>query len=135
MRSRDGNSSFLLTIFSLVLSTTLSATSYYISYKTIVKDATVVSQELYISTAMKECSNSTKVEPLWLVQNDDETLKDTIEREFDTFLEYMSKHSLHVRSSQTLQNSQSQDIIELSFKPTCFTVDFNDGLVKISPTK
>jgi len=135
VRSRDGNHPFLLAICSLVLSVTLNAESFYISYKTIVKDAVVVSQKLYISPAMIECKILKNNKPLILIQNDNETLDTMINRELDLFLEYMSKHSLHVKSSQSVINSQSKDLIELSFAPTCFTVNFNDGFVRISPTK
>ena len=135
MRSRDGDSPYLFTIYALVVSTTLSASSYYISYSSLVRNATLVNDELLISKAMRPCSGKPLYRPYRLILESESDFIEVLESKREDFLEYLSHVALHVRGRSGSINATIDDEIELRFKPTCFKVDFNDGLAKITPMK
>ena len=135
MRSRDGDSPYLFTILALIVTTTLGASSYFISYKRIVHNATLVSDELLISEAMRPCSKKPLYKPYLLILEDKAHFQEALQAQKDDFITYLSHVALHVKSRYQKQNMRVLDTIELTFSPTCFKVDFNDGLAKITPMK
>ena len=136
MRSRDGNSNLALTICSVILlnSLVLNAKEYLISYRYIVKDATLHSELLYISDAMQKCKGKEE-KPLILISDDNDTIRETISKNSEEFIDYMHKLGLHVEHREVTKNYINHSTTTLTLKTTCFKVDFNENLVKIAPLK
>ncbi len=137
MRSRDGNSTFLRSICSLIFCIScLSGDEYIISYRYAVEDATLLNDSLDISKVMTPCRGHHVGSPLFLPLPDDtKNLKTTLLSHDDEFFAYINTLGLHVRNFDSLSNGMSNSLTTVTLKPTCFTVEFNDNLVKITPFK
>jgi len=136
MRSRDGNYTFSLRLCSVILfySLALNAGEYLISYRYVVKDATLYNDTLLISHAMKPCDG--KPQKALILENDNsQDLKKIISKNSDEFLKYIHKLGLDVKSTQTTSNLHTTSTTILTLKTTCFKVDFNDNFAKIAPIK
>lgn len=136
MRSRDGNRNFSLRLCSIIIfsSLTLTASEHLISYKYIVKDATLYNETLLISNAMTKC-NGTPQNELILLNKNSKNLKQLIFENSEEFIEYMHKLGLHVEHKETTSNLQNSSTTTLTLKTTCFKVDFNDNFARISPLR
>ena len=136
MRSRDGNSTLLFSVFSVVLfnSIALSASEYLVSYRYVVKDATLFNETLYVSKAMKKCSGVPKQEII-LENPDKKTLKELLSTANLEFIEYVHKLGLHVAHSEINQNFYNSSTTTLTLATTCFKVEFNEDFAKIAPLK
>ncbi len=137
MRSRDGNRHFtrrLCSVIILLFPLALSAGEYLISYKYIVKDATLYNETLFISQSMKKCSGTPQTE-LFLLTHGEDDLKKIIARNSAEFLEYIHKLGLHVAYNDVTSNLQNSSTTTLTLRTTCFKVDFNDTFVTINPLK
>ncbi|MCW8895220.1 MAG: hypothetical protein OQK48_06985 [Sulfurimonas sp.] len=136
MRSRDGNRNFSLRLCSVILfsSLALNAGEYLISYRYVVKNATLFNEKLHISKAMKPCSGEPQRE-LILENSTDGNLKKLISQNSDEFLEYIHKLDLHVQHEEQTTNLQNKFTTILTMKTTCFKVDFNDNFAIIAPLK
>lgn len=137
MRSRDGNRHFTRRLCSVVLflfPLALSAGEYLISYKYIVKDATLYNETLFISQSMKKCSGLPQND-LLLHSDGESDLKKIISQNSAEFLEYIHKLGLHVAYNDVTTNLQNSYTTTLTLRTTCFKVDFNDTFVTIAPLK
>ncbi len=142
MRSRDGNHSHTHTICSIILLGSLvypswlkaEAKEFLISYRYVVKDATLYNETLYISASMKKCIGKPQ-EALILPNFGDKDLKRTISKNSEQFLDYIHKLGLHVEHQGTTINSQNRSTTILTLKTTCFKVDVNENFAKIAPLK
>lgn len=137
MRSRDGNLNFSLRLCQLVIlfsSLALSASEYLISYKYIVKDATLYNETLLISKAMTKCQGTPQDE-FMLMNRDADNLKKLISQNSEEFIEYVHKLGLHVDHDEKTINMQNSYTTVLTLKTTCFKVDFNDNFATIAPLK
>ena len=138
MRSRDGNKNFSLSIsvgfFFLLSSLALNASEYLISYRYLVKDATLYNETLSISKAMQKCKGA-PYSSLILETRDDKNLQKIISTQNEKFIDYMHKIGLNVEHKESTINFQYTSVTILTLKTTCFKVDFNDNFVKISPLK
>jgi hypothetical protein len=136
MRSRDGSYTLLLSIYSITLfsSLALNASEYLISYRYVVKDATLYNESLDISKTMKSCKgipqNSIRFET-----NSNHDLKNIIAQNSQEFIDYIHTLGMHVEHSDSTINSQYKSTTILTLKTTCFKVDFNDNFVNIAPLK
>lgn len=137
MRSRNGNSALLFSICSLIFCfCNLNGDEYIISYRYAVQDATLLNDNLDISKAMTPCVGHHLGPSLSLsFSKNTKDLKKIILSHDNEFFAYMNRFGLHVRSFDSLSNGMSSSLTTLTLKPTCFTVEFNDNLVKISPFK
>ena len=141
MRSRDGNSTFSLsicTVVLLLLSTVLNADEYLISYRYVVKDATLYNETLLISKAMQKCKSTADAsvkKALILETNSTKNLKQIISKNSEIFLNYIHKLGLYVEHKSSTINLQNTSSTILTLKTTCFKVDFNDSFVKMAPLK
>ncbi|MGE4397313.1 MAG: hypothetical protein AB7D34_07725 [Sulfurimonas sp.] len=137
MRSRDGNLNFSLRLCRVVIlfsSLALSASEYLISYKYVVKDATLYNETLLISKAMTKCEGSPQDE-LILQSRDEESLKKLISQNSQEFIEYIHKLGLHVDHDEKTVDMQNSYTTVLTLRTTCFKVDFNDNFATIAPLK
>ncbi|WP_321778799.1 hypothetical protein [Sulfurimonas sp.] len=136
MRSRDGNRSITRAICSLILlnSLALDAKEFLISYRYMVKDATLYNETLSISPAMKKCSGNSH-KSLVISSFGDDNIKLTIEKNSEAFLNFIHKLGLHVQHNEVTQNAQNKSTTILTLKTTCFKVDFNENSAKIAPLK
>lgn len=136
MRSRDGNRSITHAICSLILlsSLALDAKEFLISYRYMVKDATLYNETLYISPSMKKCSGKS-YNPLIVPSFGNDDIKLTIEKNSETFLDYIHKLGLHVKHNELTINAQNKSTTILTLKTTCFKVDFNENSARIAPLK
>jgi len=138
MRSRDGNNNFSLSIsvgfFFLLYSLALDASEYLISYRYLVKDATLYNETLSISKTMQKCQGE-PYNPLILETRDDKNLKKIISAQKELFIDYVHKLGLSVKHKESTINYQYSSVTILTLKTKCFKVDFNDNFVKISPLK
>ncbi len=136
MRSRDGNRTFSLSLCSLILfsSLTLKADEYLISYRYVVKDAILFNEDLYISRAMQKCKG-TPSDTLIINSDGFKNLKKIIQKNNTLFIDYIHKLGLDVKHEERNTNLQNSSTTILTLKTTCFKVDFNDNLAKISPLK
>lgn len=140
MRSRNGYSSFLLAVCSIILFScvSLNANEYFISYRYVVKDATLFNESLLVSEAMKKCSpspNYKDAKALILLKNDSDNLKKIILDNYEEFIEYIHKLGVEVRHNGLSINSMDKSSTIVTLKTTCFKVDFNENFVKIAPLK
>lgn len=137
MRSRDGNLNFsrrLCTVIILFNSLALSASEYLISYKYIVKDATLYNETLLISKAMTKCEGTPQDEFV-LQSRGKESLKKLLSHNSQEFIEYIHKLGLHVKHNEKTLNLQNSYTTVLTLRTTCFKVDFNDNFAIIAPLK
>lgn len=137
MRSRDGNRHFTRRLCSVVFflfPLALSAGEYLISYKYIVKDATLYNETLFISQSMKKCSGLPQND-LLLHSDGESDLKKIISQNSAEFLEYIHKLGLHVAYNDVTTNLQNSSTTTLTLRTTCFKVDFNDTFVTIAPLR
>jgi len=136
MRSRNGNFNFSLRLCTIILfnSLALSASEYLISYKYVVKDATLYNETLLVSKAMTKCEGNPQEEFI-LQNNSEENLKKLISKNPEEFLEYIHKLGLHVNHDEKTINLQNSYTTILTLKTTCFKVDFNDNFATIAPLK
>ncbi len=141
MRSRDGNYYLTYAIYSVVFFSSLlnplrasESKEFLISYRYVVKDATLYNEQLYISSSMKKCHGKWG-EALMLNSYGDRDLKLTISKNSQRFIEFIHKLGLFVEHQEITINSQNKSITILTLKTTCFKVDFNDNFAKITPLK
>jgi len=136
MRSRDGNPSITRAICSIILlnSLALEAKEFLISYRYMVKDASLYNETLYITPSMKKCIGK-PYNPLTLPSFGDEDIKLTIEKNSEKFLDYIHKLGLHVKHDEETINAQNKSTTILTLKTTCFKVDFNENFARIAPLK
>ncbi|MCK9472388.1 hypothetical protein [Sulfurimonas sp.] len=136
MRSRDGNLNFSLRLCSIILfnSLALCADEYLISYKYIVKDATLYNETLLVSKAMTKCQGKPQEE--FILQNSAQgDLKELLSKNPEEFIEYIHKLGLHVNHDEKTINMQNSFTTIMTLKTTCFKVDFNDNFAIIAPLK
>ena len=137
MRSRDGNLDFSLRLCRIAIlfsSLALNASEYLVSYKYIVKDATLYNETLLISKAMTKCEGTPQEE--FILQNqDEESLEKLISKNSDKFIEYIHKLGLHVNHDEKTVDLQNSYTTVMTLKTTCFKVDFNDNFATIAPLK
>jgi hypothetical protein len=136
MRSRDGNLNFSLAICSVIFFSisTLCADEYLISYRYIVKDATLYNEKLHISKAMKKCKGTEK-ETIFLNSYKLSNLKKIIEKNSESFIDYIHKLGLHVDHKEITINLQNHPTTILTSKTRCFKVNINDNFAKITALK
>ena len=136
MRSRDGNSTFSLRLCSIVFfcSLALNASEYLISYRYVVKNATLYNDTLDISHAMKPCHGKPQ-KPLILENNGSQDLKKIISKNSNEFINYIHKLGIDIKNTDITSNLQNSSTTIITLKTTCFKVDFNDNFAKITPLK
>ena len=138
MRSRDGSQNLLLRLSAviLLLLTPLFAQSgeYLISYRYVVKNATLYNSAFEIAHVMKKCQGK-PLTPLTLEKEKNQTLKDIINPENQDFFNYIAQLGLEIRYTQETRNNQANSTTIITLKTTCFKVDFNDYFVTISALK
>ena len=136
MRSRDGNHTFTCRFLSLILWTSLAlnASEFLISYRYVVKDATLYNETLQISKAMQKC-HGTPQNSIILDATSTDELKDILSTNNEEFINYIHHLGLDVLHKEKTSNYQNSSTTILTLKTTCFTVDFNDNFAKISALK
>ncbi len=138
MRSRDGNLNFSLSICSVVFLlfslSPLKADEYLISYRYVVKDATLYNETLSIAKAMKKCVGQPQKE-LLLDNDNGDNLKKIISANSAQFIDYLQKLGFHIQHEEITKNFINKSTTILTLKTTCFKVDFNDNFAKIAPLK
>jgi hypothetical protein len=112
----------------------LCADEYIISYRSVVKDATLTHESLNISRAMQKCDGYPS-RSILLDTKDSDHLKTIILENFDEFFELIQQEDLHVRHQGFTAGSMNRAKTVVTLPARCFTVDFNQGLVKISTLK
>ncbi len=136
MRSRDGNHTFSLSICAIIFfhSLALHAGEYFISYRYIVKDTIIYNETLSISHAMHKChGNPSNI--LILETANNKNLKQIIAKNDEKFRDYLFKLGLLVEHQEKTNNLQNTSTTTMTFKTTCFKVDFNDNFAKITALK
>lgn len=138
MRSRDGNLDFSLSICSVVFLllsfSTLQAEQYLISYRYVVKDATLYNETLHIAKAMKRCVGNPQKELILDTDNEDD-LKKIISANSTEFINYLQKLGLHIKHEEVTKKFINKSTTILTLKTTCFEVDFNDNFARITALK
>ncbi len=137
MRSRDGNLTLLLSIYSLIFCTSVfSAEEYFISTRYAVQNAMLLNDSLDVSKAMTPCKGELVGSSLLLPSRDNsKDLKKIVLQNSDQFFSYINTLGLHVRSFEEVSNGRESSLVTITLKPTCFTVEINDNFVKIAPFK
>ena len=136
MRSRNGNRSFSLSLFTLIFfySLALNAGEYLISYSYSIKDAILFSETLQISKTMQKCNGQLQ-QSFILEANANESLEDIINNNYSEFIDNIHKIGLDVQHSEVTVNSINSSMTLLTLHTTCFKVDFNDNFARITPLK
>jgi len=137
MRSRDGNQNFSLSVSVVVLllsSLALNAGEYLISYRYLVKNATLYNETLQISKAMHKCIGK-PYHSISFENDGSKNLDKTISENSEEFIEYIHKLGLDVKHKEQTIDFQNSSTTILTLRTKCFKVDFNDNFVKISPLK
>ncbi len=135
MRSRDGSNYFLLTICFLIFyhSLALNASEYLISYRYVVKDSILYNEKLQISKAMTKCNGS--LYDSIILKDDTNDIKKAILKNSEIFINFIHKLGIEVKHRDKTINSIYTGTTILTLKTTCFKVDFNENLVKITALK
>lgn len=136
MRSRDGNCYRSLAICSIVFfnSLALHASEYLISYRYVVKNATIYNESLQISHTMQPCQGEpTSFIELPVLKSDN--LNVIIKENALDFIDFLHTIGLDLTYQSVVTNSVHTSTTIHTLKTTCFKVDFNDNFVKISPLK
>jgi hypothetical protein len=136
MRSRNGNSFSLFAICSVIClsSLALHAGEYLVSYRYVVKDMILFNDSLQISHAMKKCDGKPD-KFIELVDNESEDLTQIIKNNSFEFTNFIHTLGLDVKHNETTINAHNSSTTILTLKTTCFKVDFNDSLAKITALK
>ncbi|MEA3523121.1 MAG: hypothetical protein U9R50_09090 [Campylobacterota bacterium] len=135
MRNRNGNCSLLLTLSSLIFFTTLlSAQTYRIGYRVVVKDAILVDETLNISRTMTPCHGKAR-KALILENTKSNNIHTLLQEHREEFYNYLYRQSLHVRHNNKTTNAIATSLTTLTFPTECFTVDFKGNLAKITLIK
>jgi len=135
MRSRDGDSTFIRIIYTILLTTlSLHAQEYLISYRYVVDNSLLYNQTLDISRAMTKCQGEA-LEPFFLEYNKTKTFKQNLLENEEVFLHNIGKIGLHLEHRSQTHNFMNHSRTILTLKTTCFKVDFNDSLAIITPLK
>ncbi|MBC8236676.1 MAG: hypothetical protein H8E76_00445 [Helicobacteraceae bacterium] len=136
MRSRNGNSSSLLAICSVIYfsSLALHAGEYLVSYRYVVKDMILFNDSLQVSHAMKKCSG-TPDKSIEFIDNDSENLNEILKNNSFEFTNFIHTLGLEVNHKETTINAQNSSTTILTLKTTCFKVDFNDNFARITALK
>jgi len=136
MRSRDGNRTFIFRFFFIIflLSLVLDASEYLISYRYIVKNSTLYNENLDISKAMQQC-NGKEQESILINTNKETNLKKIISNNFEEFINFIHKLGLQIEHKDKTINLEHTSTTILTLRTTCFKVDINDNLAKITPLK
>ena len=137
MRSRDGSFNLLFRFCSIIFLSSfvlLTAKEFIISYRYVIKDATLFNEILHISKAMQKCDGIPQ-EPLLLTTYKDDNLKETIRKNQQEFIDFIHKLGLSVENKEKTINYINTSTIILTLKSTCFKVDFNDNLAIIAPLR
>ncbi len=134
MRGRDGNNYRLFAVCSVILfnSLVLNASEYLISYRYVVKDATLYNESLQISYAMKQCSG-TPYDFIELPVLKNDRIDGIIKENSLEFIDFLHKLGLSMEYKSATRNYIHSSTTIHTLKTTCFKVDFNDNFVKISP--
>ncbi|MDX9813350.1 MAG: hypothetical protein WC144_03070 [Sulfurimonas sp.] len=131
MRSRDGSRAILLRLFIITtLPFLLKADEYLISLRYIIKDSYLYNDSLWISKAMSKCSG--ELSDISLTLESQKDLKTTIKDNPDEFFTYLQKVGLSVKSHDKTTNLINSNTTEIELRTTCFKVDFNENLAKIT---
>ncbi len=136
MRSRDGYYSFILRLCTIILSFSilLDADEYLVSYRYVVKNAILYNESLDISKSMTKCEGIPS-QTLILASLNKHNFQKIIDKHKDKFIEYIQKLGINVESRERTTNNQINSTTIVTFKTTCFKVDFNDNFVRISHLK
>jgi len=136
MRSRDGDRTFIYRFFFIIFffSFALNASEYLISYRYVVKNSTLYNENLDISRAMKKC-DGVEQEAISLRTDKEINLKKIISNNFEEFINYIHKLGLHIKHKDKTVNLEHTSTTILTLHTTCFKVDINDNLAKITPLK
>ena len=136
MRSRNGNRSFTLSLYTLIFfhSLALNASEYLISYRYSVKDAVLFNETLQVSNAMQKCAGQLQ-RSFILEANADDSLQNIIHNNYSKFIDNIHKIGLDIQHSDVTINSINSSMTILTLHTTCFKVDFNDNYAKITPLK
>jgi len=84
---------------------------------------------------MLPCEGKTFAKPVYLENDSSNNIKQIISNHKEKFIDYIHKIGLHVSYNSKTINMQNKSTTILTLKTTCFKVDFNDNLVKITPLK
>jgi len=136
MRSRDGNHTLTCRFCSIILfsSLALHAGEFLISYRYVVKDATLYNETLQIAKAMRKCHGIPQASLVLETQNTN-NLKKILSTDNEKFINYIHHLGLDVLHKEKTFNYQNSSTTILTLKTTCFKVGFNDNFVRISPLK
>ena len=136
MRSRDGNCYRSLAICSIVFfnSLALHASEYLISYRYVVKNATIYNESLQVSHTMQPC----KGKPTSFIELpilEDDNLHVVIKENALEFIDFLHDIGLDLTYQSVVANAIHTSTAIHTLKTTCFKVDFNDNFARISPLK
>jgi len=136
MRSRDGNRTFIHRFYFIIFfcSLALNASEYLVSYRYVVKNATLYNEKLDISNSMQKCHGK-ELKPLYLEVKKEKNLKQIIQNNYENFVDYIHKLGLHIDHNDHTINLEHHSTTILTLRTTCFKVDFNDNLARITPLK
>ena len=134
MRSRNGNRALLFAVCAITALPLCADEQYFISYKAVVEDALLYSETLSVSRSMQPCDGM-PVAHLLLESEGSSELHKILQGNYEAFLPFIQKEGLHIRHHEETVNSISRSRSVLTMPPRCFTVDFNDDLVKITALK
>ena len=143
MRSRDGNCYRSLAICSIVFfsSLALQASEYLISYRYVVKNATIYNESLQVSHTMQPCKGKpTSFIELPILEDDNLHVVNTICVHGDNenaleFIDFLHDIGLDLTYQSVVANAIHTSTAIHTLKTTCFKVDFNDNFARISPLK
>jgi len=136
MRSNYGSKNLLFSILSITLlySLALDAGEYLISYRYVVKNASLYNESFYVSKAMTKCVGIPQ-KSITLETYENKDLKSILSLNNEKFIKYLENLGTNIKYNNRSLNFQSNTSTILTIKTTCFKVDINENLAKITLLK
>jgi len=111
----------------------INADEYLISFRYVVKDDILYNENLQVSRSMKKCyGNPTNI---LILKNYNNNLKDTISKNSQKFINFIHKVGMEVQHKDKTIDAVYTGTTILTFRTTCFKVDFNENFAKIATLK
>lgn len=134
MRSRTRSCYRLLTAYQIINILTLNADDYLIGYRVSTLNSRLTNENLSISKSMTPCIGNHQ-KSLTLTRASNDTLKTTLDKNEEEFLDFLTQQTLHLQSNQNIYTQKHTSIDTLTAPTQCYAVDFNDDFVTITHLK
>jgi len=134
VRSRTRSCYRLLATCQIISVLTLNADDYLIGYRASALNSRLVHENLWVSKSMTPCLGN-RYKSITLARDNNNTLKTTLDKNEEEFLDFLTQQPLHLKSNQHVLQDKHNSIETLTSPTQCYAVDFNDDFVTLTHLK